>query len=349
MGEKSEKVEAIEVNILSDDGTINEKLAFSTNGVNHVQNGSRLPSIADDVPTQNGQSSDKNQSTNDDEIIDDHQKCNVRRFYKQLKSICFPRRCKKAERQQRIDKLMVSINSIETNLNNVPTDTWKYRKTVIELSLFGIAVLIVVAVFMIPVILYYTGPPINEVDDSTATFFKTCRLNCLNYTGTSQICENIPGLSFIPSSFAPNQDAAEERLSEILNVTSGLQSSCSDSNAVSFFCKAAYRTCIPNPIYVPFPSVCEELQNNNCSDEWTEIQSIAPTLSCCNSYNPNSVCPDQFDKFCRVCAPQCHKFSQFDETTTVAIHVIKGIATIFGDIVFGIIVFVAAFVKRRTV
>lgn len=174
MGEKGEKVEAIEINILSDDGTINEKLAYSTNGVNHVQNGSRLPSIADDVPTQNGQSSDKNQPTNDDEIIDDHQKRNVRRFYKQLKSICFPRSCKKAERQQRIEKLMVSINSIETNLNNVPTDTCKYRNTVIELSLFGIAVLIVVAVFMIPVILYYAGPPINEVDDSTATFFKTC-------------------------------------------------------------------------------------------------------------------------------------------------------------------------------
>ena len=118
---------------------------------------------------------------------------------------------------------------------------------------------------------------------------------------------------------------------------------------MSFFCKAAYRSCIRNISFLPMPSQCIQLQSNSCKTEWKEIQSVAPALACCNSYNPNSVCPDQFDKFCGVCAPVCHDFSQFGEATTVAIQAMNGLASIFGCIVCGIFVFIAAFIKRKTV
>jgi len=37
-----------------------------------------------------------------------------------------------------------------------------------------LAILIVIGIFIIPVILYYTGPPIPETDESVVQFFKTC-------------------------------------------------------------------------------------------------------------------------------------------------------------------------------
>ena len=170
-----EKVEIIEVNILSDDDTIKEKYTYNTNGTDDTPNGTRLTSITDDTPIKNGHPPDKEQTT-DDKIADDRSNWDIRRVYKQFKNLCFPGSTKKAEREQRIKNILVSINSIEANLNHLPQDSFKSpcSKTVIENILFGIAIFVVIAVFMIPVILYYTGPSVEEIDESTISFFRTC-------------------------------------------------------------------------------------------------------------------------------------------------------------------------------
>lgn len=181
------KLETIEVNILSDDDIIKEKFTYNANGTDHALNDARLASISDDVTINNGLPSDKNQSTNDN-VIDDHQSWNIRKLYKQLRSLCFPENSKKAERQQRIEQIMVSINSIEVDLNKFPNETYfcKHRcnKRMVEISLLGIAIFTVIAIFMIPVILYYTGPPIRNIDGSPTEFFKTCVCYYNNYIHT---------------------------------------------------------------------------------------------------------------------------------------------------------------------
>ena len=154
--------------------------------------------------------------------------------------------------------------------------------------------------------------------------------------------------STIPSYFADNQEEAEKKLLEISNITS----KCNDSSARSFFCKAGYRTCSAfngnNFALFPTKNECLVLQNDRCSEQWRDLQSVSSTVTCCNAYDPDSVCPDQFAKFCNICAPVCHEFSQHSKATTVAIDVIIAIAMIFGPFLFGILVFVAAFLKRKT-
>ena len=155
--------------------------------------------------------------------------------------------------------------------------------------------------------------------------------------------------STIPSYFANNQEEAEKKLSEISDITS----QCNNNNAVlNFFCRAGYYTCSTfngnNSALFPTMNECVQLQNDTCREQWRDLQSVSPTLTCCNGYNPNYTCPDQFAKFCDICAPVCHKFSQHGETTTVAIDVIIAIAMIFGPFLFGVLVFVAAFFKRET-
>ena len=174
-----EKIEAIEVNILSDDDVGKEKLTQTTNGIDHALNGTRLESITDDHQTSDGQISEKDQSVEnnvsekDQSIgtVDEHENWG---FYKQVKSLCFPV-SKKTERQQRIKKILVSINSIEADLNQVPDDNHiRCNKQLIEMILLGLAIFTVIGVFMVPVILYYTAPPIPATDDSVVNFFKTC-------------------------------------------------------------------------------------------------------------------------------------------------------------------------------
>ena len=173
-----EKIEAIEVNILSDDNVVKEKLTYNINGIDHTLNGTRLGSITDDRTTSNGQLSEKDQSVNNS-VIDEHENWNIKGFYKQVKNLWFPQTSKKAERQQRIQKILVSINSIEADLNQLPDDKrfcrYKCNKEMVEVILFGLAIFTVIAIFMVPVILYYTRPPIPDTDDeSVANFFKTC-------------------------------------------------------------------------------------------------------------------------------------------------------------------------------
>ena len=178
--------EAIEVNILSDDDVGKEK----TNGIHHAPNGTRLESITDDHPISNGQLSEKDQSVENKIFEKDHSVENISEkdqsigtadehenwgFYKQVKSLCFPVSSKKTERQQRIKKILVSINSIEANLNQLPDDNRiGCNKNLAENILLGLAILTVIAVFMVPVVLYYTAPPVPATDDSAANFFRTC-------------------------------------------------------------------------------------------------------------------------------------------------------------------------------
>lgn len=171
--------------------------------------------------------------------------------------------------------------------------------------------------------------------------------SCSNLTGSSQVCEGIAPCSFIPPFVAPSQDAAEEILAKTFNVTS-TNAQC-NSDVISFFCKAVYRSRPSNISRFPTPRECEMLKSHTCNTEWSDIQTVAPTLTCCNSYNLDPVCPNHFDQFCRICAPLCHEFSQFEDATTIALHVVTGIAMIVGDLAVGIIVFVTAILKRKTV
>ena len=174
-------------------------------------------------------------------------------------------------------------------------------------------------------------------------------MNCSNSTD-SKVCGNNKAMEndphFIPFNVAPDQQIAEFILSNLFNITSSSQQ-CSDT-AIPFFCKAAYRTCNFSRFDL-FPTVteCLQLQNNTCKNQWKVIETIAPNLACCNIYDPNSTCPDQFDKFCGICAPVCSEFSLYGKSTTVAIDVIYWAPGIFGNILFGIIVFVASFFKRK--
>ena len=147
-----EKIEAIEVKILSDDDVGKEK---STNRIDHALN-----RLTDDSPTSDGQLSDKDQSLNS--TTDEHENWG---FYEQVKSLFFPVSSKKA----------ISINSIKANLNQVPDDNRiRCNKKLVEIIPLGVAILTVIAVFMVPVILYHTRPPIPATDDSVTNFFKTC-------------------------------------------------------------------------------------------------------------------------------------------------------------------------------
>ena len=151
----------------------------------------------------------------------------------------------------------------------------------------------------------------------------------------------------IPLYFPHDRKEAEVLLSKLSNITSS-SPQCDDS-AMTFFCKAAYQTCDYNRTDLfPTSNDCVQLRDNTCKDEWKKILSVAPTLACCDLYNPNSTCPDQFGKFCGICAPLCSEFSQYGEATTVAIDVMFAISMILGNIITGAIVFVTAFFKRKT-
>ena len=150
--------------------------------------------------------------------------------------------------------------------------------------------------------------------------------------------------STIPGHFANNQKEAEKKLSEISNIA--LKCSNNDT-AVSFFCKAGYLPCSNNSDLFPTYHECMQLQNDTCKEQWRDLQSVSTTVTCCNGYNPESPCPDQFARFCGVCTPVCHEFSQNGKATTVAIDVIGAISMIV-TILFGLLVFVAAFFKRKT-
>lgn len=170
-------------------------------------------------------------------------------------------------------------------------------------------------------------------------------LDCQEYT--SKVCGSNVDVHIF-GSFAPDEKTAEQKLSKIFDIANTSSNPQCNNSATEFFCKAAYRTCNytdTNLTNLTFD--CVSLQEDVCSDRWRELESISPTLTCCNSYSFDPVCPDQFANFCGVCSPLCHKFSQFGEKTTVAIDVLIGITTVI-SLIFGIIVFVCAYFKRKT-
>ena len=186
MGEK--KVELIEVNILADDDLVNEKATINANGTGHAQNGTK-PSISDNQSDHNDQPSEDIQPIDDN--CCDQQNCNSSSIFNQIKNLCLLRTNKTVKRQERIQKILVSINSVEADLNRLPENPsfckWKCNKEMAENIVVGIAILTVVAAFLIPVILYYTGPPIPKIDDGATDFFKTCQfpVRYFNYINTS--------------------------------------------------------------------------------------------------------------------------------------------------------------------
>lgn len=115
--------------------------------------------------------------THDQPINDNHTDQQNWNIFKQIKSLCF---AGNPTKQQRIQSILVSINSTEADLNHLPKYPSFYKlrcnRVMVENILLGIVILTVVAAFLIPVILYYTGPPIPEIDDSVIDLFKTCKL-----------------------------------------------------------------------------------------------------------------------------------------------------------------------------
>ena len=173
--------------------------------------------------------------------------------------------------------------------------------------------------------------------------------DCSSFTNTSEVCGGHATdnpYSTIPGYFADNQEEAENKLSDISNIVS----QCDDENntVMDFFCRAAYRTCSNNDTLFPRHDKCVQIQNETCREQWRELESVSSTLTCCNAYNPYSTCPDQFARFCGICAPVCHQFSQHPDATRIGIDAIIAIAMIIGNFVFGVIVFIAAFIKRKT-
>ena len=95
--------------------------------------------------------------------------------------------------------------------------------------------------------------------------------------------------STIPNYFANNQEEAEKKLSKISDITS----QCNNNiTAMNFFCKAGYYTCGNNSALFPTMNECVQLQNDTCWEQWRDLQSVSPTMTCCNGYNPDSTCPD---------------------------------------------------------
>jgi len=144
-----------------------------------------------------------------------------------------------------------------------------------------------------------------------------------------------------------NQVSAESDLSAIFNITSSSQD-CANK-AMTFFCNATYRLCT-DATSTPSTEECEMLANNSCISQWSRLQNIS-ILAKCSIYNPPPIrtCPDQLQPSCDgACVPICSEFSQNSEGATILVTVITGVISNCGNVVGGILVFVIAFFKRKT-
>ena len=151
-----EKVQAIEVTILENDD-IKPKVIF---GTDHALNSTKL-SVSDDKLNTNDQLFDDS---------DNNQQIPTTNFIKQIKSFCFPGNSKVGKRQQK-----TSVNSTEDLIDDTRFLQCGCNIAMVENILFAIALIVIVGIYLIPVVLYYTQPPIAEVDRSTPNLFKTCQ------------------------------------------------------------------------------------------------------------------------------------------------------------------------------
>ena len=143
-----------------------------------------------------------------------------------------------------------------------------------------------------------------------------------------------------------DQDSAESDLSAIINVTSSDQD-CSNL-ALAFFCNATYRSCANTMLIPPSTKECEMLRNDSCSNQWAQLQNISSVLTDCNTY-ASRTCPEQFRPACGgACIPLCNEFSQNSEGVTILVSVVTGVVSNFTNLIGGIIIFIIAFFRRKT-
>ncbi|XP_065891161.1 uncharacterized protein [Dysidea avara] len=268
-----------------------------------------------------------------------------------FKTKVFGGNSKGAERKRRIQCILKSINGVDTNVPEYPADDgsscYRTNRNVKEYTLLIIGILMVAAACLSPVPLHYTAPipPNPEEFTPLSDSIKYCHLHlasCANHT--SEACGIDMRFSQLSPLMMNDSNATESNLSSIFSIASGNQV-CLDSVA-DFFCNASYRPCDMESVFVPSEEECVELENV-CTDEWDEIQRMSPVLANCTLYR-SLTCPDQFGIFCGdVCLPLCSEFSQNTATLTTLVIASFGITSFF-LIISGIIVFVVAALKRKS-
>ena len=138
----------------------------------------------------------------------------------------------------------------------------------------------------------------------------------------------------------------------ILYNSFGLTGQFEDSFCISrtqhLFCQAL-NNC-GNQSYVD-ELVCQDMRQEYCTAEWRilELQGGIGLTNCvAHGETDRLTCSDQFDvdETGVACLPLCEEFSQNGETTTTAIIVLTGIASVVNTI-GGIFVLVVAFYRRE--
>ena len=182
MAEK--KSDIIEVNILAND-EMKAKITFNTNETDCAFTTETKPSISNNQPNNNEQLFDENDNN--------QQNQNTRNIFKQIKRFCFPGNSKKDKKQQR-----PSTNSTEALLEDMSIFQCRCNMSMVENVLLVTAIIIIVAIYLIPMVLYYTRPSTMEIDGSIANYFKTCNFpvstshNLLTYNYYTYIHMYVP-------------------------------------------------------------------------------------------------------------------------------------------------------------
>ena len=135
-------------------------------------------------------------------------------------------------------------------------------------------------------------------------------------------------------------------MSAIINVTSSDQD-CTNL-APAFFCNATYRSCANAMLVPPTTRECEMLRDNSCSSQWAQLENISLVLTDCNTY-ASRTCPEQFRLACDgTCIPLCSEFSQNNAGITILVSVVTGVISNLTNFIGGIIIFILAFFRRKT-
>ena len=146
------KVQAIEVTILENDD-IKAKVNF---GTDHALNSTK-PSMSDDKLNTNYQLFDDSNN---------NQQIQTTNFIKQIKT----GNIKMGKWQRR-----TSVNSTEDLIDYTSFLQCGCNITMVENVLLVISLIVIAAIFLIPVVLYYTQPSTVEMDGSISNLFKTCQ------------------------------------------------------------------------------------------------------------------------------------------------------------------------------
>ena len=97
----------------------------------------------------------------------------------------------------------------------------------------------------------------------------------------------------------------------------------------------------------PTTRECEMLRDNSCSSQWAQLENISSVLTDCNTYA--RTCPEQFRPACDgTCIPLCNEFSQNNAGITILVSVVTGVISNLTNLIGGIIIFIFAFFRRKT-